>query len=133
MIRRPPRSTLFPYTTLFRSIRRFLATTIGGTSAAQLLLAGGPLLLALLGGSASAVTVLFVAQTVCRAAFLMATPAGALSLPPLTRIALHSDYKRLGRIAVRLLGGSLMAAVALGSAALVLMPPLIAALFGSSV
>src|SRR2546430_4327807 len=24
MIRRPPRSTLFPYTTLFRSIRRFL-------------------------------------------------------------------------------------------------------------
>src|SRR5258708_8977422 len=25
MIRRPPRSTLFPYTTLFRSIRRFLA------------------------------------------------------------------------------------------------------------
>ena len=63
----------------------------------------------------------------------MATPAGARSLPPLTRIALHSDYKRLGRIAVRLLGGSLMAAVALGSAALVLMPPLIAALFGSSV
>src|ERR1051325_9532225 len=27
MIRRPPRSTLFPYTTLFRSIRRFRATT----------------------------------------------------------------------------------------------------------
>src|SRR5258708_17682648 len=25
MIRRPPRSTLFPYTTLFRSARRFLA------------------------------------------------------------------------------------------------------------
>src|SRR2546427_8458424 len=24
MIRRPPRSTLFPYTTLFRSLRRFL-------------------------------------------------------------------------------------------------------------
>src|SRR3712207_8381723 len=27
MIRRPPRSTLFPYTTLFRSIGQFLRTT----------------------------------------------------------------------------------------------------------
>src|SRR3712207_7054155 len=27
MIRRPPRSTLFPYTTLFRSARRFTAST----------------------------------------------------------------------------------------------------------
>src|SRR3712207_7999014 len=26
MIRRPPRSTLFPYTTLFRSVRHWLAT-----------------------------------------------------------------------------------------------------------
>src|SRR5947208_7053353 len=26
MIRRPPRSTLFPYTTLFRSLRRYKAT-----------------------------------------------------------------------------------------------------------
>src|SRR5258708_14632709 len=26
MIRRPPRSTLFPYTTLFRSIRKFITT-----------------------------------------------------------------------------------------------------------
>src|SRR3712207_7594303 len=29
MIRRPPRSTLFPYTTLFRSIRRVVAVAIG--------------------------------------------------------------------------------------------------------
>src|SRR2546430_6482871 len=28
MIRRPPRSTLFPYTTLFRSIQRWIARTI---------------------------------------------------------------------------------------------------------
>src|SRR5258705_6420701 len=40
MIRRPPRSTLFPYTTLFRSAQRFttiartgsLATTVKGTA-----------------------------------------------------------------------------------------------------
>src|SRR5438270_10660721 len=32
MIRRPPRSTLFPYTTLFRSIAsRFFGIAIGGT------------------------------------------------------------------------------------------------------
>src|SRR5438034_7233659 len=30
MIRRPPRSTLFPYTTLFRSFRRILLGTLGG-------------------------------------------------------------------------------------------------------
>src|SRR2546429_1141521 len=29
MIRRPPRSTLFPYTTLFRSVRAFLAVEVG--------------------------------------------------------------------------------------------------------
>src|SRR5690348_17537609 len=30
MIRRPPRSTLFPYTTLFRSGRKLVAVTVGG-------------------------------------------------------------------------------------------------------
>src|SRR5256885_10114551 len=29
MIRRPPRSTLFPYTTLFRSVNRGLVTEVG--------------------------------------------------------------------------------------------------------
>src|SRR3712207_8484780 len=40
MIRRPPRSTLFPYTTLFRSVRAILqdATAIGNSLA----IAGGP-------------------------------------------------------------------------------------------
>src|SRR2546427_853831 len=28
MIRRPPRSTLFPYTTLFRSLRKFAASNV---------------------------------------------------------------------------------------------------------
>src|SRR3712207_8374868 len=37
MIRRPPRSTLFPYTTLFRSARK-LVSVAGGESAGQLLL-----------------------------------------------------------------------------------------------
>src|SRR2546430_3962955 len=30
MIRRPPRSTLFPYTTLFRSLRPKVRATVGG-------------------------------------------------------------------------------------------------------
>src|SRR2546427_7042965 len=30
MIRRPPRSTLFPYTTLFRSLRRLRVAELGG-------------------------------------------------------------------------------------------------------
>src|SRR3712207_7448581 len=38
MIRRPPRSTLFPYTTLFRSLRHLLRGRLagGGTGAAAL-------------------------------------------------------------------------------------------------
>src|SRR2546429_6516089 len=38
MIRRPPRSTLFPYTTLFRSMRR-----IGGVAVALALFGAAPL------------------------------------------------------------------------------------------
>src|SRR6478735_10716538 len=41
MIRRPPRSTLFPYTTLFRS-HRLLAGAADGTLRAALLTAQGP-------------------------------------------------------------------------------------------
>src|SRR2546429_5729286 len=46
MIRRPPRSTLFPYTTLFRSPGLFLADL--GRSLALAVLLGGPLLVATL-------------------------------------------------------------------------------------
>src|SRR5690349_24223060 len=35
MIRRPPRSTLFPYTTLFRSVCRFLCRWHAGSRACQ--------------------------------------------------------------------------------------------------
>src|SRR3712207_8671343 len=35
MIRRPPRSPLFPYTTLFRSGRRRLGVALGGVGAAE--------------------------------------------------------------------------------------------------
>src|SRR2546430_8838262 len=36
MIRRPPRSTLFPYTTLFRSQRRVVAVVLTTTAAAPI-------------------------------------------------------------------------------------------------
>src|SRR3712207_8912397 len=38
MIRRPPRSTLFPYTTLFRSLRAALLAGAGGLAAAAVTL-----------------------------------------------------------------------------------------------
>src|SRR5689334_24241807 len=43
MIRRPPRSTLFPYTTLFRSVRARTVALVAlvGTQLGQTLLAGG--------------------------------------------------------------------------------------------
>src|SRR2546430_7402064 len=37
MIRRPPRSTLFPYTTLFRSVHEDVRPTVGGDEAEALL------------------------------------------------------------------------------------------------
>src|SRR2546421_2860350 len=38
MIRRPPRSTLFPYTTLFRSLRDEMRPGFGGSAARQSIL-----------------------------------------------------------------------------------------------
>src|SRR5256886_6604250 len=35
MIRRPPRSTLFPYTTLFRSLKSLMQDTLGAACLAQ--------------------------------------------------------------------------------------------------
>src|SRR3712207_8236852 len=35
MIRRPPRSTLFPYTTLFRSVELFRDSAVGATLSAE--------------------------------------------------------------------------------------------------
>src|SRR5256885_9336977 len=40
MIRRPPRSTLFPYTTLFRSHRDVISFDMGGTAAKACLIQG---------------------------------------------------------------------------------------------
>src|SRR5256886_8466064 len=40
MIRRPPRSTLFPYTTLFRSVLRRLGYRLGRTAGAGTLVEG---------------------------------------------------------------------------------------------
>src|SRR2546430_12188955 len=42
MIRRPPRSTLFPYTTLFRSLRSCRALMISRTSSGEEQQAGAP-------------------------------------------------------------------------------------------
>src|SRR5258708_16936785 len=48
MIRRPPRSTLFPYTTLFRSLKQAEAAMIATTSPAAYLLALGAKILSLM-------------------------------------------------------------------------------------
>src|SRR5256886_7999862 len=40
MIRRPPRSTLFPYTTLFRSLEQHVLDPVGGAGHARDLVAG---------------------------------------------------------------------------------------------
>src|SRR5436190_7768476 len=56
MIRRPPRSTLFPYTTLFRSLRLFVARTLAlslGLMSAVVTLAS---FIAILWGLSGAVT-----------------------------------------------------------------------------
>src|SRR2546429_3448487 len=45
MIRRPPRSTLFPYTTLFRSVADASTTSVSDTSAAVPILAILPFVL----------------------------------------------------------------------------------------
>jgi O-antigen/teichoic acid export membrane protein len=112
-------------------IRKFMATMVGGTAAAQLLLAGGPLLLGLLGAPDRTVTILFVAQTAGRATLLVALPLWARALPTLTGIALAQGHATLSRLAELILAGS-VAVAGLGAAfAAVAGPPVLAALFGS--
>jgi O-antigen/teichoic acid export membrane protein len=110
----------------------FLASTVGGSAASQLILAGGPLLLALLNAPSRAITVFFVTQTAMRGAFLIATPAWARTLPTLTAVALRREHWRLSRLAELLLVSSVLLAVLCGAAAAVIGPPLVAALFGQS-
>jgi O-antigen/teichoic acid export membrane protein len=113
-------------------VMSFVATTVVGNAAAQLILAGGPLLLALLNAPDRAVTVLFVTQTAMRGAFLIATPAWARMLPMLTAVALRREHWRLSRLAELLLAGSVLLAAICGAAAAAVGPPVVAALFGQS-
>ncbi|MFL5836798.1 MAG: lipopolysaccharide biosynthesis protein [Solirubrobacteraceae bacterium] len=114
-------------------VGRFIATTVGGTSAAQVIVAGGPLILALMGGSKAAVSSLFITQTAFRGAFLVATPGWARVLPVLTGIHLRDEHWRLTRIAELILAGSAAVAAATGFAAAIVGPPLIGLLFGEGV
>src|SRR5260370_35292664 len=50
MIRRPPRSTLFPYTTLFRSGSNYFMDAVGGPSGPQLMYGGTPFVAGQFGG-----------------------------------------------------------------------------------
>jgi O-antigen/teichoic acid export membrane protein len=111
-------------------VRRFMATMVGGTAAAQLLLAGGPLLLGLLGAPDRTVTILFVAQTAGRATLLVALPLWARALPTLTGIALAHGHVRLSQLAERILAGSVAVAAVGAAFAAVAGPPVLAALFG---
>jgi O-antigen/teichoic acid export membrane protein len=111
----------------------FIATTVGGLSAAQLILAGGPLFVSLLGGTEAMVSALFVTQTAFRAAFLVATPGWARVLPILTGIYVRAEHHRLNRIAEAILLGTAVAAGIAGLIASAIGPPLIAAFFGEGV
>jgi O-antigen/teichoic acid export membrane protein len=111
----------------------FIATTVGGLSAAQLILAGGPLFVSLLGGSEATVSGLFVTQTAFRAAFLVATPGWARVLPVLTGIHVRAEHQRLTRIAEAILLGTVFSAAIAGLIVSVIGPPVIAAFFGEGV
>jgi O-antigen/teichoic acid export membrane protein len=113
-------------------VRWFLATTVGGSAAAQLILAGGPLLLALLNAPSRAITVLFVTQTAMRGAFLIATPAWARALPTLTAVALRREHWRLSRLAELIGAASVLLAAICGAVAAAIGPQIVAALFGES-
>src|SRR5260370_41141095 len=50
MIRRPPRSTLFPYTTLFRSGSNYFMEAVGGAYGPQVMYGGTPFVAGQFGG-----------------------------------------------------------------------------------
>ena len=114
-------------------VGRFIAHTVGGTVAAQMVLASGPLVLSVLGATGAAVTTFFATQTAFRAAFMVATPGWSRALPALTSIATRHDFARLGRLARRLMVLTALGAAVGGAAAAVVAPPLLALFYGSGV
>lgn len=111
---------------------RFIAHTVGGTAASQIILAGSPLVVAMLGAREAAVTSLFVTQTAFRALFLIATPAWSRALPVFTRSVVDGNTDRLRRTAGVLLAVTLAAAAAAGVVAGIAAPPVVALLFGAA-
>jgi O-antigen/teichoic acid export membrane protein len=112
------------------SVGTFLATTVGGNSAAQFIVAGGPLILALAGSSGADVTALFVTQTAFRGLFLIATPGWSRVLPVLTRIHVREEHSLLRQIAELILVATVLASAAAALVAGLVGPWAIATFFG---
>jgi O-antigen/teichoic acid export membrane protein len=110
----------------------FLVRTTAANGVAQVLLAAGPLAVAALGGSAAAVTIVFVTTTAARAPMVF-VHSGALAriLPPMQRMAeegRHADLRRMLAHSTAPVVGGLALVAAAGAA---VGPPLVALTFGA--
>src|SRR3989441_8645847 len=98
MIRRPPRSTLFPYTTLFRSIDEKNGDAIGSLNAEKQAGANGcgSVPATGLGGRSEEHTseLQSLAYLVCRLLLEKKKKKNGTDLHPATRQALHTTHKR---------------------------------------
>jgi hypothetical protein len=90
----------------------FLGGLAGGILVAQVILNAGPVVLQAIGGSAAAVTGLFLALALFRAPYLLALGVATRATEPLTRLVLSGDCRAVRRVATRIAASSLVAAAA---------------------
>lgn len=112
---------------------RFLSGASGGQLLAQAVLTSGPVVLALGGGSAAQVTALFAALALFRAPYTLGIGLVSQLTGRATTMFVRGQQAALRRIRVRVVTGTVLAAVGAGVAGSLIGPALLRAVFGSDV
>ena len=111
--------------------RRFLAGYVGGTATSQILLAGAPLAVAALGGSPALISIVFITFTLFRAPMTFIFAVQGRILPYLVRLHHDGDDRRLGKIALGVVGAGAVLALVGSLVGWLVGSDVVALLFGS--
>ena len=111
--------------------RRFLTGYVGGTATSQILLAGAPLAVAALGGSPALISIVFITFTLYRAPMTFIFAVQGRILPYLVKLHQDGHDRKLGRIALGVVGGGAALAALGGLVGWLVGAEVVELLFGS--
>ena len=109
----------------------FLWALVAATAASQIILASGPVVVGFIGGTAAAISVIFVTFSLFRSPVTSSYPLVARVLPDFTAIAAAGDDRRLNLLTARLGAAGAAAGVLFGFLGWILGPAVVELLYGS--